>query len=298
MYRPSRSAFTLIELLVVIAIIAILIGLLLPAVQKVREAASRMRCSNHLKQISLAIHNYHDAKGFLPTGGQHWQDGPVLVGGALTDPPRQGLGWAAQILPFIEQDGIARLTNWNQQRSSVVSIYFCPSRRSPVVVDAGHGVRSMIDYVGVTGPGGEWNGSGPYNGLIVRNYGGTWTTAALPATAPRVGPIRMAAATDGLSTTWMMGEKRLNSTRYQSGDWHDDQGFSAGWDPDIVRLTNYPWGQDAPTGVNGNEFGSAHPGGMNAAMGDGSVRTIRYGTTNAVLNQLGDRRDGSVVNLD
>ncbi len=228
---------------------------------------------------------------------QAWQDGPTLSGGGLADPPQQGLGWAAQILPFIEQDGINKLTDWNQQRSAVVSIYFCPSRRAPVVTDAGHGVRSLMDYCGVTGAGGEYSGSGPYYGLIVRNYAGSWPTP-VPANSPRVGPIRLAAATDGLSNTWMLGEKRLNSTRYQQGDWHDDQGFTSGWDPDIMRNTTYAWGPDAPSGVDGNEFGSAHPSGINAAMGDGSVRSIRYSTTTAVLTQLGDRRDGSTPNLD
>ena len=297
MIPTRRNGFTLIELLVVIAIIAILIGLLLPAVQKVREAASRMKCQNHLKQMGLAIHNYHDAKGFLPTGGQYWSDGPVLVNGSLADPPQQGLGWAAQILPFIEQDGISKLTTWTEQRMALVPIYFCPSRRAPLTITTGHGTRGMLDYCSVTGAGGEYDGSGPYYGLIVRNFQGAWTTP-VPANSPRVGPIRMSAATDGLSTTWMLGEKRLDKTRYLTGDWHDDQGFTSGWDPDIVRNTTYAWGPDAPGGVNGNEFGSAHPNGINAAMGDGSVRTIRYGTSTTILTQLGDRRDGFSPNVD
>src|SRR3954453_19836484 len=113
---PSRRGFTLIELLVVIAIIAVLIGLLLPAVQKVREAAARAKCQNNLKQIGLAVHNFHDSQGQFPTAGTGW--GSVQQGISYDSPtgsPQgttyQNASWMFQILPYIEQENLYRVNN-------------------------------------------------------------------------------------------------------------------------------------------------------------------------------------------
>ena len=127
-----RPAFTLIELLVVIAIIAILIGLLVPAVQKVREAAARTQCVNNLKQIGLALHNYHDSKKVFPSG--YRASGAYSDGSSDTTP---GWGWGAYLLPYLEQDNLCRQLNFTApvQNSpaiqTIVKVYLCPSDTPP-----------------------------------------------------------------------------------------------------------------------------------------------------------------------
>src|SRR5262249_39489499 len=144
---PRHRGFTLIELLVVIAIIAVLIGLLLPAVQKVREAASRAKCQNNLKQMALACHNYHDQVKYFPTAGRQDFGGGRDPANQFALAPMQRWNWRYQILPFIEQTSIFQLTSDAQVRLSPVTLFNCPSRRAPTIV----GGIILVDYAANAG---------------------------------------------------------------------------------------------------------------------------------------------------
>ena len=297
-----RSGFTLIELLVVIAIIAILIGLLLPAVQKIREAASRMKCSNNLKQQGLAIHNYHDTLGFLPSGGYNpW--GP------------EG-SWSFHILPYIEQDNLRnQAITGSTYNADIVrykggpQIYFCPSRRTAKPT-LSQGNRWLMDYAAAT-PADQpnswdqfWYGDIWGMGWLPYTYKGTIVRGGYPAGGGnwQGGQTTLASVTDGLSNTLVVSEKQLDPTAYSSGDWHDDAGWADGWDPDVIRYTGFQPNADALYGRQGGwegyRFGSAHPTGMNGLFGDGSVRFIRYTVDLNTFNLIGNRSDGQTVNLN
>ncbi len=136
--KGSSRAFTLVELLVVIAIIGILVALLLPAIQSAREAARRTECKNNLKQISLGALNFVDTRGTFPSGGTQINvriENFLTDGGTALGPEEQGLSWAFQILPYLEQANVAAITDSATLYSSVISFYFCPSRRAPFLSD-------------------------------------------------------------------------------------------------------------------------------------------------------------------
>jgi prepilin-type N-terminal cleavage/methylation domain-containing protein/prepilin-type processing-associated H-X9-DG protein len=206
--RIARPAFTLIELLVVIAIIAILIGLLLPAVQKVREAASRMKCQNNLKQVALGAHNYESTLGYFPPG-----EGPRSTDGGTSRP-----SLAAVILPYLEQANKYNLFNFAFDVTSVtnrpaswqdVPIYLCPSEVSSVAFSNGGQAAGRLNYFGSIGAMADCRSpSDPRAGVFNANY-----SNVVAGTAPT--GTRIAELTDGTSNTAMFSEV-MRSTGYPS----------------------------------------------------------------------------------
>jgi len=294
--RPVRPGFTLVELLVVIAIIAVLIGLLLPAVQSAREAARRSQCTNHLKQIGLAALNHHETQRFFPSGGTGWIYPPDFdAGGMPLVAPRQRAGWAFQLLPYLEQDqawsGQGGQTLDEQQINVIGALipgYFCPSRRAPqrIVLNSWYGpagsyAHGMMDYAG---------SNTTNNGVIVQTANTqVWANG---------GPITVAAVTDGTSKTLFAAEKRLNRAALGTGQSDDNEGYSCGWDHDVMRATDADPRPDPTTGIGENRFGSSHPSGFGSVFADGSVRGIGWGIDVTVFHRLGQRADGNAVNLN
>lgn len=348
------SAFTLVELLVVIAIIGILVALLLPAVQAAREAARRTQCKNHIKQIMLAMHNHEAAKKAFPGGGiGPWPDiaryltdskaNPNDPKGASFGPDKQGLSWAYQILPYMEESSTYDVHKTDQLGQILVTSYHCPSRRGPTrhpdygteLMDYAAAVPArsraqlpykVADYVYARDDA-SWGTYGcatlefwstvggtyrfetdlqgrPANLTTSKIYAGHWgvivrsnycdSCSADKQVTGFYKKISFAQIADGSSNTMVIGEKRLMPSRYQDGDWHDDKGWTDGWDPDTLRSTICLLGSDQESTSNGfgYNFGAAHPGSMQAGFADASVHSINYDIDRELFNRLGHRSDG------
>lgn len=328
----KRNAFTLIELLVVIAIIAILMALLLPAVQKVRAAADRVQCANHLKQLGLAAHNYH---------GDHLKFPPGVYQLSFAQQPRfRGISLFVYLLPYLEQDRL--FAGWDMNNplnntvggrdartAKVLKTLLCPADWLPENPIGTSGGR----WYGLTSYGGN-GGSRSYDPQFASNDGIFFVIGPGSQTNPTGTPIRMADVTDGLSNTLLFGERSHNDPNHDTfaanitpppgqfvnpmtavGWWAPSGGRLAAGDVTLsayarinfrVPLPFSEGGSMSPPATDYNSylyyndrrlcaFGSNHPNGANFGLADGSVHFIADSLPEVTLQRLAVRNDGAIV---
>ena len=323
----KNAAFTLVELLVVITILGVLMSLLLPAVNSVRESMRRAQCKNNLAQIGAAAQEHLAAQGHFPSSG--W--GYLWIG----DPdrgfgPRQPGGWAYNCLPYWGLDMIhnigkctslsAKYTAIMEEKTAAVPFLICPTRRKPITYPAVENawnagsttVLNKTDYaanggsVRFLGPGPQFNDTGDYGCSCFATYpncnwtygGGNYSDADLVAFNGVSGErSEVRRIPDGESNVFFAGEKYLDPNIYYTGsDGADNDSCFEGNDWDVNRwvMTGFPPLRDTK-GVNdcSTGFGSAHPAGCHFVFCDGHVQMLSYQISFTTYQCLGVRNDGN-----
>jgi prepilin-type N-terminal cleavage/methylation domain-containing protein/prepilin-type processing-associated H-X9-DG protein len=317
----TRPGFTLIELLVVIGIIGVLIALMLPAVQKVREAANRMACANNLKQIALATHLFHDTHQKFPTGARL----PVYVGGI----PTRATNLWVELLPYFEQDNLHNKWDYcdnrnnvageeNATQAQVIKLLICPS--DPLL-------ETVVEWKVLVAPRWAWGFYG------MSSYGGNAGKHSVPLGAPPAFPgisrdgiffigsrVRLTDVTDGSSNTFLFGERFHRDSEFdrrqpvvspqlginpiaQVGMWGhvSGPGVMASVTLHAAAPINYqmpPGGDSSALSARVCAFGSGHGHGANFAFADGSVSFKSDSIPLATLQALSTRASGEVASGD
>ncbi|MDW7996013.1 MAG: DUF1559 domain-containing protein [Gemmatales bacterium] len=310
-HKQRSAGFTVYDLLVLLVVVMMLLAMLYPLILRARKTAQETRCMNNFHQLGIAFHNMHSDFNMFPTGGGNAEQGRAFsrnknpernppLGGVLPaeagplPPPEQEWGWAYQILPYIEQQGVWASPQDDFIRQTVIPLYFCPVRRQPKANEKNQKglLIAGIDYAGnggVTGPIMEFN---EFKKLAYTAPYKDWTAsgAVIRSSAWYHGDERrrvcLAAIPDGASNTILLTEKRMQTATIGKNPRNDDWSFADGWGNDTIvryhpeeeKLHPAPDGKDP---VSDFQIGSAHDRGFAALFVDASVRRIRY-TVNPV----------------
>ncbi len=323
--RIDRAAFTLVELLVVMTIIGILVSLLLPAVQRSREAASRTQCANNLHNLAVAALQHEQQNGFFPSCGWGWGwMGDADLGFGLKQPG----GFFYNILPYMDQSSVHDMNaglprdsaqKWQQttlMTTVAVPAMTCPSRRRSARTPMAPNYPNMVNCPNPTDGNGffhndyrasggsvfnQWNWGPPtWNDGLKWTGNGTHSMDSNNGVCFQRSQIRAAQITDGASNTYLVGEKYLNPDDYLTGrDIGDDNPALSGDDYDLVAwadptLPLLPQ-QDKPGQATWYCFGSVHYGSCNMAFCDGSIHAISYGISAETHRRLAARNDGQPI---